>query len=120
MVVIGGLGSMPGVILGAVVVWGAQYYLPSGYAQLVNGLGILLLLLFLPEGIGGLLNRGRDQLLRVVARRRGITAAGIWRRSDEDTGGAGPSHDQGAPRPGSVGRQTADVLTLGLDTGANG
>ena len=102
MVVIGGLGSMPGVILGAVVVWGAQYYLPAGYAQLVNGLGILLLLLFLPEGIGGLLNRGRDQLLRVVARRRGITAAGIWRRPDEDTGGAGTSHDQGTPRPGSA------------------
>ena len=103
MVVIGGLGSMPGVILGAVVVWGAQYYLPAGYAQLVNGLGILLLLLFLPEGIGGLLNRGRDRLLRVVARRRGITAAGIWRRPDEDTGGGGPSRDQGTPRPGSAG-----------------
>ena len=126
MVVIGGLGSMPGVILGAVVVWGAQYYLPAGYAQLVNGLGILLILLILPEGIGGLLNRGRDQLLRVVARRRGITAAGIWRgsdgsdRSDEDTGGAGAPHDQETPQPSSVGRQTADVLTLGLDTGAHG
>jgi branched-chain amino acid transport system permease protein len=120
MVVIGGLGSMPGVILGAVAVWGAQYYLPAGYAQLVNGLGILLLLLFLPEGIGGLLNRGRDQLLRVVARRRGITAAGIWRRPDEDTGGAGPSPDQGRQQPGAVVRPTADVLTLGLDTGAHG
>jgi hypothetical protein len=116
MVVIGGLGSMPGVILGAVVVWGAQYYLPAGYAELVNGLGILLLLLFLPEGIGGLLNRGRDELLRVVARRRGITAAGIWRKP-EDTGGAGTAPDRDTPRPGSVTRETADVLTLGLDTG---
>jgi hypothetical protein len=100
-------------------VWGAQYYLPSGYAQLVNGLGILLLLLFLPEGIGGLLNRGRDQLLRVVARRRGITAAGIWRRPDEDTG-AGTAHGQAAPQPDSVDRQPANVLTLGLDSGAHG
>ncbi|HEY6426725.1 MAG TPA: hypothetical protein VIX84_05785, partial [Acidimicrobiales bacterium] len=119
MVVIGGLGSMPGVILGAAVVWGAQYYLPSGYAQFVNGLGILLLLLFLPEGIGGLLNRGRDQLLGVVARRRGITAAGIWRRPDEDTG-AGTPRGQGALRPGSLDRQPVDVLTLGLDAGAHG
>jgi hypothetical protein len=82
-------------------------------------LGILLLLLFLPEGIGGLLNRGRDQLLRVVARRRGITAAGIWRRPDEDTR-AGTPHDQGALQPGSLDRQPVDVLTLGLDTGAHG
>jgi branched-chain amino acid transport system permease protein len=120
MVVIGGLGSMPGVILGAVVVWGAQYYLPSGYAQFVNGLGILLLLLFLPEGIGGLLNRGRDGLLRLVARRRGITAPGIWLRPDEDTGAAPTSSDQGTPPPASVDRQTADVLTIGLDSGTHG
>ena len=86
---------MPGVILGAVVVWGAQYYLPTGYAQLVNGGGILLFLLFLPEGIGGLLNLGRDQLLRVVARRRGTTAAGIWRRPDEDAAPA--EHRPGNP-----------------------
>jgi hypothetical protein len=105
------------VILGAVVVWGAQYYLPAGYAQLVNGLGILLLLLFLPEGIGGLITRGRDELLRVVARRRGITAAGIWRRPDEEAGDADAAPDQGALRPGALDRPTADVLTLGLDTG---
>ncbi len=120
MVVIGGLGSMPGVILGAVVVWGAQYYLPAGYAQLVNGLGILLLLLFLPEGIGGLLNRGRDRLLRVVARRRGITAAGIWRRPDADPGADDTARGRDTPQPAPVDRPTADVLTLGLDTGAHG
>ena len=86
MVVIGGLGSLPGVVLGAVVVWSAQYFLPSGYAALVNGGGILLLLIFLPEGLGGLLYVGRDQLLRLVARRHGIAVAGIWR----GTGGGGP------------------------------
>jgi branched-chain amino acid transport system permease protein len=79
MVVIGGLGSMPGVIVGAAAVWSAQYFLPSGYAALVNGGGILLLLIFLPEGIGGLIYRGRDELLRVVARRRSINVEGIWR-----------------------------------------
>jgi hypothetical protein len=53
---------------------------------LVNGLGILLLLLFLPEGIGGLLSTARDRLLREVARRRGITSAAIFRRVDADKG----------------------------------
>jgi branched-chain amino acid transport system permease protein len=79
MVVIGGLGSLPGVVIGAAAVWSALYFLPSGYAALVNGGGILLLLIFLPEGIGGLLYVARDALLRLVARRRGITVAGIWR-----------------------------------------
>jgi branched-chain amino acid transport system permease protein len=83
MVVIGGLGSLPGVVLGAAVVWSAQYFLPSGYADLVDGLGILLLLIFLPEGIGGLLYDARDRLLRLVARHRGIAAAGIWRGDSE-------------------------------------
>jgi branched-chain amino acid transport system permease protein len=82
MVVIGGLGSLPGVILGAIIVWSAQYFLPSGYAALVNGGGILLLLIFLPEGIGGLLYVGRDHLLRLVARRHGIPVAGIWRGTE--------------------------------------
>lgn len=86
MVVIGGLGSIPGVILGSAAVWSALYFLPAGYALLVNGLGILLLLLFLPEGIGGLLSTARDRLLREVARRRGITSAAIFRRVDADKG----------------------------------
>lgn len=93
MVVIGGLGSLPGVVLGAVAVWSAQYFLPSGYALLVNGLGILLLLLFLPEGIGGLLYTARDRLLRLVARRRRIRVAGIWRGDVE--AGAGTTLERG-------------------------
>jgi len=86
MVVIGGLGSLPGVIVGAIVVWSAQYFLPSGYAALVNGGGILLLLIFLPEGIGGLLYVGRDRFLRLLARRHGLSVAGIWRGGE--AGGA--------------------------------
>jgi branched-chain amino acid transport system permease protein len=107
MVVIGGLGSTPGVILGAAVVWSAQYFLPSGYAQLVNGLGILLLLIFLPEGIGGLLSTGRDWMLRTVARRRGITSAGIWRRAEIEA-------------PGAPSAPVAVVLQLGQEGGADG
>ncbi|MGH9918779.1 MAG: branched-chain amino acid ABC transporter permease, partial [Nitrososphaerales archaeon] len=83
MVVIGGLGSLPGVIIGAAVVWSAQYFLPSGYAALVNGGGILLLLIFLPEGIGGLLYKGRDTLLRAVARRSGLSVEGVFKGTSE-------------------------------------
>ncbi len=72
MVVIGGLGSLPGVILGAVYIRGVQFFLPPQWALLASGAGILFLLLFLPEGLGGLVYRVRDAFLRHVARRRGL------------------------------------------------
>ena len=72
MVVIGGLGSMPGVVLGAIYVWSAQYFLHGGWTFIASGAGILILLMFLPEGLGGLVYLGRDALLRQVAKRRRI------------------------------------------------
>jgi len=77
MVVIGGLGSLPGVVVGAFAVWAATYFLPSGWAALVNGGGILLLLIFLPEGLGGIMYRARDWLLALAARRRRMTVRGL-------------------------------------------
>ena len=72
MVVIGGLGSLPGAILGAVYVYGVQYLLPPGWSVFATGAGIVALLMFLPGGLGDLLYRGRDWLLREFARRRSI------------------------------------------------
>lgn len=72
MVVIGGLGSLPGAVMGAMYVRGAEFLLPPAYELLASGFGILLLLLFLPEGLGGLVYRVRDIFLRRVAARRGI------------------------------------------------
>jgi len=84
MVVIGGLGSVPGVVLGAVAVWSAMYFLPPGWAQLVNGGGILLLLIFLPEGLGGLMYGLRGLLLYRVASRRGVAAGALVRQLEAD------------------------------------
>jgi branched-chain amino acid transport system permease protein len=72
MVVIGGLGSLPGAILGAVYVRSAEFFLPPAYSLLASGFGILFLLIFLPEGLGGLLYKVRDAFLRRVAARRHI------------------------------------------------
>ncbi|MFP3901874.1 MAG: ABC transporter permease [Acidimicrobiia bacterium] len=77
MVVIGGLGSLPGAVLGAVYIRGAEFYLPAGWDLVAGGLGILVLLLLLPEGLGGLLYNLRDGYLRWVARRRGIVVASL-------------------------------------------
>ena len=72
MVVIGGLGSLPGAILGAMYIRGVEFFLPPAYALLASGVGILFLLLFLPEGLGGLVYSVRDGFLRRVAKRRGL------------------------------------------------
>ena len=77
MVVIGGLGSLPGVILGAVYVWGVQYFLPSNYSLLASGIGILFMLMFFQEGLGGIMYGVRDSILRRVAARRGMVVPSL-------------------------------------------
>ena len=72
MVVIGGLGTMPGAVLGAIYIRGAEFFLPSGWELIASGFGILVLLLVFPEGLGGVAYALRDAYLRWVARRRGV------------------------------------------------
>ncbi|MHB1855119.1 MAG: ABC transporter permease [Acidimicrobiales bacterium] len=84
MVVIGGLGSLPGVVLGAIYVWSTGYFLTGGWAIIASGGGILLLLMFLPEGLGGLLYMLRDLGLRRVAKARHLEVPGLLARVIED------------------------------------
>lgn len=70
MVVIGGLGSIPGAILGAAYVRGTAFFLPTDWQFLATGAGLLLLLLILPGGLGAALYDVRDSLLRMIASHR--------------------------------------------------
>jgi branched-chain amino acid transport system permease protein len=73
MVVVGGLGSIGGAVLGAVYVFGAQYFLPpGGWSLLATGAGMLIILLIAPGGLGAALGDARDGALRWYARRKGI------------------------------------------------
>lgn len=72
MVVVGGLGSISGAVLGATFVYGVQYFLPSEWAFLATGAGLLLVLLLVPGGLGALFGDARDGVLRWYARRNGI------------------------------------------------
>ena len=72
MVVVGGLGSIGGAVLGAIYVYGAQYFLPAEWGFLSTGVGMLLVLLLMPGGLGAALGDARDGALRWYARRRGI------------------------------------------------
>jgi branched-chain amino acid transport system permease protein len=77
MVVIGGLGSVPGVLLGATYVWGTEYFLPGQWQFLATGAGLLLILMILPGGLGALLYDVRDWLLREVAKRRRLVVPSL-------------------------------------------
>lgn len=77
MAVIGGIASIPGAVLGAVYLRGTQWFLPTEWQVLATGAGVLLVLLVLPNGLGGLLFRLRDLWLRSVVRRRGLVVPSL-------------------------------------------
>ncbi|MDQ2677338.1 MAG: hypothetical protein M3Y51_01240, partial [Actinomycetota bacterium] len=101
--VIGGLGSLLGAVSGAVFQRGAQWLLPAPWSYLATGLGVLVVLITLPDGLGGLIWRGRDAALRRIARARGIEVLAFDRSTgdpDVDPPAGGPP-DGGAPDAGS-------------------
>jgi branched-chain amino acid transport system permease protein len=73
MVVIGGLGSISGAVLGAVYVRTTQYLLPAWMGFFASGLGLLAILLVLPGGLGELVFRIRSRVVAWLARSRGIS-----------------------------------------------
>lgn len=75
--VIGGLGSIPGAVLGAIYVFSLQYYMLPEYRFLATGFGLLAILLVLPGGLGAGLAEARDAGLRWVAKRRGIVVPSL-------------------------------------------
>ncbi len=78
IVVIGGIGTMEGPIVGVVIFYLLQYYLAalgSWYLILLGGLAIILML-FAPAGVWGLISRRFDISLFPV-RRRLIVSRGI-------------------------------------------
>lgn len=87
MVVIGGLTSVSGAVLGAVALRSAQYLVGGGLQLIVTGTGVLVLLLVFPGGLGQLQTRARDAILRRVASRRGIDVPSLIadrRTAEED------------------------------------
>jgi ABC-type branched-subunit amino acid transport system ATPase component/ABC-type branched-subunit amino acid transport system permease subunit len=72
MVVIGGIGLLSGPILGATVVQGATF-LPLDSAGLAaTALGQLLIIMYLPGGLGSLVTPMRDRIASGLARRAGV------------------------------------------------
>ncbi|MEO7428999.1 MAG: ATP-binding cassette domain-containing protein, partial [Acidimicrobiales bacterium] len=110
--IIGGLGSLPGAMLGAAYLTFLNYspFTATSLARLfASGVGVLLILMVLPSGLGGLFYDARDRLLRTVARARGVVVPSLLadvRVTDEDD--ATLEMD----RPSQVSQPSADPLLL--------
>jgi branched-chain amino acid transport system permease protein len=88
MVVIGGLTSPGGAVVGAVALRWAQYALGGGLQLIVTGTGVLLLLLVFPGGLGQIVTQARRRVLRRIADRRGLLVPSLIadRRVETDAG----------------------------------
>ncbi len=87
MVVIGGLGSVPGALLGALAVRGVTWWLPVEWQIVATGAGMLLVLLVFRGGLGAAFADVRDAALRRVAARRSIDAPTLTGRVRAPVGG---------------------------------
>jgi branched-chain amino acid transport system permease protein len=72
MAVIGGLGSVSGVLIGPLYIGLVRVLLPGELQLLAGAVGVLLVLLFAPGGLGSLVYGLRDAFLRRVAIRNRI------------------------------------------------
>jgi ABC-type branched-subunit amino acid transport system ATPase component/ABC-type branched-subunit amino acid transport system permease subunit len=76
MAVIGGLGSISGVLMGVGLIEVLSYAYPK-YQLVFTGFGLLVILLFLPGGLGEGVQRIRDRALRFIALRRGMVVPSL-------------------------------------------
>jgi len=76
-VIIGGVTAPLGAIIGAAYWIGLGNLLPVRWQILVSGIGVLVVLLILPTGLGGLFYRLRDRWLAKVAREHNVEAPGL-------------------------------------------
>lgn len=116
MVVIGGLGSVPGAVLGALFIKGVGFLTNIPRIQLlVTGVGLLAVLWVFPEGLGGALYRVRDRLLVMVARRSGLQPE-AEETSQPNTKSPSPSpqrlSDQAKPDASSVAAEVPPLLRV--------
>lgn len=129
MTIIGGLGSVAGSVLGAVYVLGLPALIEDSVEVrlLTSGVGLLILLMYFPGGLAGLLYKARDALLTRAEMRLSLApASGLGAAPSANvaatgsvvaSGGVVPSDGvaAGAPEPaaGSISEEFA-LRALGI------
>jgi ABC-type branched-subunit amino acid transport system ATPase component/ABC-type branched-subunit amino acid transport system permease subunit len=117
--VIGGLTVTLGPLIGALLIVGLPALTGMGtVGQAALAIAWLLVVIFLPDGLGGVLVRGRDQLYDWLARRHGIDPLrerhGVVESSDQ---ASSPLHERPrleglVPRVAPTGQRGGPILTV--------
>ncbi|HEX4538626.1 MAG TPA: ATP-binding cassette domain-containing protein [Acidimicrobiales bacterium] len=114
MVVIGGLGSLPGALLGAIYVEGVQAYLRGGAQLFATGTGLLGLLMMAPGGLGEVVYGLRDRALRALARSKGLSVPSLAETAAfEPRDGTAPDGTADHAEPGAIASMAADGGAVG-------
>lgn len=82
--VVGGLGSLLGAVLGSLFQRGSQWLLPAPWSVLATGVGVLVVLLSAPDGLGGVVFRVRDRALAYAASRRNLSELNFNREPEPE------------------------------------
>jgi ABC-type branched-subunit amino acid transport system ATPase component/ABC-type branched-subunit amino acid transport system permease subunit len=78
MAVIGGIGLLSGPIIGAVFVFGVSFVPLDTAGLAATALGQLLIIMYLPGGLGALVTPLRDRVANALARRAGVDVAAVY------------------------------------------
>ena len=97
MVVVGGIASLSGAVLGALYLRGSQWLLPGSWQLVASGGGMLLILMIAPYGLGGILTRVRDVCLRWLAGRYGMDVPTLTADRSSPAGLPSPAVASGGP-----------------------
>jgi len=79
MVVVGGMTSATGAVLGALFLLGTRWFLPTEWQTIAQGAGVIVVLMLFPGGLASVAFGARDCLLRAVARARRLDVPGFTR-----------------------------------------
>src|SRR3546814_20785587 len=105
MVVLGGVGSPMGAVLGALWLQGTRWFLPGEWQLLASGAGVLAVLLIMPSGLGGLVLRLRDAWLSRHATNRNLDDPGLTPPASRPTPEAPAPDEHEAPLNAAPGTQ---------------
>ncbi|MEA2724672.1 MAG: hypothetical protein QOH59_2443, partial [Gemmatimonadales bacterium] len=83
MVVVGGMGSLWGAVLGALYIYLSQYFLGAAAQLVVAGGGIITVLQFAPGGLAQASHRLRDVFITRILRQHGLSPNLLYARPEE-------------------------------------
>ncbi len=113
MVVVGGLTSVTGALLGALFLLGTQWFLRGDWRILASGIGVLAILWIAPGGLASIPFAVRDRLARAVARHHGVEGD----PADETATGPAPGERVGLIHEAAIVDRRALLVVEGLEAG---